>query len=201
MNHKSVNDKLRKALQNPGAAFGALRPMLAARWQLRGCTRVGAWARVTGRVLVYNDGCLTLGEKVRLRGTQVPVELACMAGGTLEIGDGVFINSGTSICAENCVRIGRNVAIGNYSLIMDTDFHATNDHTQAAEARPVIIEDDVWLGARVTVLKGVRIGRGAVVGAGAVVTKDVPPRTVVGGVPARIIRSLDAMPTLTEASA
>jgi maltose O-acetyltransferase len=73
---------------------------------------------------------------------------------------------------------------------MDTDFHNPTDHTQESISKPVVIEDDVWLAARVTVLKGVRIGRGAVVAAGAVVTKDVPPCTLVGGVPARIIKQI-----------
>lgn len=57
-----------------------------------------------------------------------------------------------------------------------------------AESAPVVIEDDVWLGARVIVLPGIRIGRGAVVGAGAIVTKDVPPYAVCVGNPARIVR-------------
>jgi acetyltransferase-like isoleucine patch superfamily enzyme len=61
---------------------------------------------------------------------------------------------------------------------------------QGITAQGIVIEDDVWLGAGVVVTDGVRIGRGAVVAAGAVVTNDVPPHTVVGGVPARIIREL-----------
>ena len=77
------------------------------------------------------------------------------------------------------------------TLVMDTDFHAIGDHTQPGRACPVVIEDDVWLAARVVVLKGVTIGRGAVVAAGAVVTKDVPPYTLVGGVPAKFIRALE----------
>jgi acetyltransferase-like isoleucine patch superfamily enzyme len=113
-----------------------------------------------------------------------------MRGGSLRIGDRTFINSGVSICAQSAVSIGSDCAIGNYSLIMDTDFHVPGDLLALPAAHPVVIEDGVWLGARVTVLKGVTIGEGAVVAAGAVVTKDVPPRTVVGGVPARIIRTL-----------
>jgi maltose O-acetyltransferase len=134
---------------------------------------------------------ITLGERVRVRGTHVPVELAAFPGGSLSIGANTFINSGVSICAQHYVTIGENCAIGNYSLIMDTDFHQVNAITELPHARSVIIEDDVWLAARVTVLKGVTIGRGAVVGAGAVVTKNVPPYTVVGGVPAKTIRILD----------
>jgi len=54
---------------------------------------------------------------------------------------------------------------------------------------PIVIEDDVWIGANATILKGVRISRGSIVGSGAVVTKDVPPYSIVGGNPAKIIRS------------
>jgi maltose O-acetyltransferase len=96
------------------------------------------------------------------------------------------------------VRIGRNVAIGNYVLIMDSDFHAVNDHRESGKSAPVIIEDDAWIAARVTILKGVRIGKGAVIAAGAVVTKDVSPRTLVGGVPARVLRTLPEANTADE---
>ena len=128
---------------------------------------------------------------MRLRGVPMPVELAVLPGGTLEIGERTYINAGTSIAAQTSVKTGARCAIGNLTLIMDTDFHSTHDHTVAPEPRPVIIEDDVWLAARVTILKGVTIGRGAVVAAGAVVTKDVPPYTLVGGVPAKFIRRLE----------
>jgi len=174
------------------ARLGTL--LAASRWKTRGCTSVGRWVRVEGRLLVNNGGVLRLGERVRVRATHLPVELGTMPGGTLEIGDRTYINSGCSICAEKSVRIGARCAIGNMTLIMDSDFHATGDHTAPAVPKPVVIEDDVWLAARVTVLKGVTIGRGAVVAAGAVVTKDVPPRTLVGGVPARVIRALDGPP-------
>ena len=165
--------------------------LASSRWKTRHCSSVGRWPRVSGRLLVENAGTIILGDRVRIRGTHVPVELAAMPGGTLEIGERTYINSGASLCAAKLVRIGARCAIGNFALVMDTDFHSVTDHTVAPEAQPVIIEDDVWLAARVTVLKGVTIGRGAVVAAGAVVTKDVAPNTLVGGVPAKLIRVLD----------
>jgi acetyltransferase-like isoleucine patch superfamily enzyme len=166
----------------------------SSKWKLRRCQTVGAWPRIYGKLLVDNGsghGAIRIGDRFRVRGTHLPVELATLPGGVLQIGDGVYINSGVSICAQQSVQIGNNCAIGNNTLIMDTDFHNVDDHRQGGTASPVVIEDDVWIAARVTILKGVRIGRGAVVAAGAVVTKDVAPRTLVGGVPARLIRNLD----------
>jgi maltose O-acetyltransferase len=165
--------------------------VIASRVALRPCTSVGFGARVDGRVRIQNMGRMALGERVRIRGCHVPVELATYPNAVLEIGDRTFINSGVSICAMKSVAIGKNVAIGNYTLIMDSDFHTIGDHEKLPAAHPVVIEDNVWLGARVTVLKGVTIGRGAVVAAGAVVTKDVAPDTLVGGVPAKLIRKIE----------
>lgn len=167
----------------------------SSRWKTRRCTSVGRWVRVEGHLMVNNGGEIHLGEKVRVRASHLPVELAAMPGGVLTIGDRTYINSGASLCAQESVQIGARCAIGNQVLVMDTDFHSIDDHTQPGVARRVVIEDDVWLSARVIVLKGVTIGRGAVVAAGAVVTKDVPPHTLVGGVPAKFIRALEPRAT------
>jgi acetyltransferase-like isoleucine patch superfamily enzyme len=164
--------------------------VLSSRWKTRTIRSVGKLPRVIGRLLVNNGAYITIGERFRTMGLHVPIEIGACRGASLTIGDSVFLNSGVSICALKSVTIGNNVAIGNYTLIMDSDFHSVEDHTKPGVAAPVVIEDDVWLGARVTVLKGVRIGRGAVVAAGAVVTRDVAPYTLVGGVPARLIREL-----------
>ena len=164
--------------------------LLTSRWQARACTSLGPWFQVHGRMFLSNQGELCIGERVRVRAIPLPVELAALPGGSLKIGDRTFINSGVSICAQTSVEIGADCAIGNHTLIMDTDFHVIGDINRCPAAVPVLIEDEVWLGARVTVLKGVRIGRGAVVAAGAVVTRDVAPYTLVGGVPARPIRTL-----------
>jgi acetyltransferase-like isoleucine patch superfamily enzyme len=87
------------------------------------------------------------------------------------------------------VNIGDRVMIGSHVAITSL----THDYTAVAMngtslARPIVIEDDVWLGTHCVILPGVRVGCGAVVAAGAVVTKDVPPYTVVAGVPARLLK-------------
>jgi acetyltransferase-like isoleucine patch superfamily enzyme len=164
--------------------------VVGSQWKTRMLRSIGRFPRVQGRLLVNGGQHITVGERLLVMGRHVAVEIGAYPGASLKIGDGVFLNSGVSICAKKSVTIGNNVAIGNYTLVMDTDFHAVDDHTKPGPCAPVVIEDDVWLGARVTVLKGVRIGRGAVVAAGAVVTKDVPPFTLVGGIPAKVIRTL-----------
>jgi maltose O-acetyltransferase len=88
------------------------------------------------------------------------------------------------------VKIGENVRIAPYTIILDSDFHDIKDHFADGPSKPVIIEDNVWLATRCTILKGVRIGKGSVVAAGSVVTKDVPPNCIVAGVPARVIKEI-----------
>ena len=103
----------------------------------------------------------------------------------LTLGSG-FINCGTAIDCFESITIGHDVAISNRVTIRDSDNHAINGN-QATTA-PIVIGDHVWIGLNATILKGVRIGSGSAVAAGAVVVRDVPPRTLVGGVPARIIK-------------
>ncbi|NLE45899.1 MAG: acetyltransferase [Chloroflexi bacterium] len=111
----------------------------------------------------------------------------------VEIGDNSGIGVDCHVPAD--IRIGHDVMMGPEVLIIGSKQRHRFDDTgmpmrlQGYEtASPVVIEDDVWLGARVIVLPGVRIGSGAVIGAGAVVTKDVPAFAVCAGNPARIIR-------------
>ena len=170
--------------------FTQIIQVIRGRYALRRCTSVGSMPRVEGPLIIVNNGTMRLGDRLRFRSTQVPIELATMPGGTLSIGSRTGINSGASICAQKSVTIGENCLIGNYCLIMDSDFHDAADRNKMSEAKPVCIEDNVWLAARVTVLKGVTIGEGAVVSAGSVVALDVPAYSVVGGVPARVIRRL-----------
>ena len=180
-----------RAFRDPFGTFLTAWNVLSSTWKLRACTKVGRLPRVSGAIVIANAGTITIGERVRLRGAHVAVELAALAGGTLTLGDGVFVNSGTSICAAKSVTIGDNVAIGNYVLIMDTDFHTPGNIALVPEPQAVVIENDAWIGARATILKGVTIGRGATVAAGAVVTKSVPAGAVVGGIPAKVLKYVE----------
>ncbi|MFN3410425.1 MAG: acyltransferase [Limisphaerales bacterium] len=104
---------------------------------------------------------------------------------------GTYINRHTMLDAHDRIEIGPHCMIGPHCYLTDGDHGmdpAVPVGRQAMTVRPVVIEEGVWLGAGVIVLKGVRIGARAVVGAGAVVTRDVPPGAVVAGVPARQIR-------------
>jgi maltose O-acetyltransferase len=178
--------RLWRAVRSPGAIVLALN---ARRW-LRRCNRLPLTVRLRGRARVENRGTITLGERVRIDGRTVLVELVAHEGARLSIGTSTFINYGVSISAHDGVTIGDNCQVGNYTLIMDNDYHDAVDRTRIGESRPIVIEDDVWIGARVTILKGVRIGAGSMIGAGAVVTRDVPPRSFAAGVPARVVRAL-----------
>ena len=112
----------------------------------------------------------------------------------IHIGFGTYINRHTFIDASQSITIGRQCAIGPFCYITDHDHQAdglTPPLAQPLVSKPTQICDRVWLGANVTVLKGVTIGTGAVIGAGSVVTKDIPPGATAVGVPAQVIRQSD----------
>ncbi len=108
----------------------------------------------------------------------------------VSIGDGSFVNVGCQFEGFGRIDIGRDVFLGPQVMIL-TSTHEIDEHGQAGRlpvARPVRIGDRCWLGARATVLPGVTIGEGTIIGAGAVVTKDCKPGAVYVGVPARQLR-------------
>jgi acetyltransferase-like isoleucine patch superfamily enzyme len=112
----------------------------------------------------------------------------------LEIGEHFGMTGGT-ICAADRVSIGHRVTVGANTTIMDTDFHPLHPvqrqkRPDRANTAPITIEDDVFIGLQCIVLKGVILGRGCVVGAGSVVTKDVPAGAIVAGNPAEPIGSV-----------
>ncbi|MFA6204149.1 MAG: DapH/DapD/GlmU-related protein [Gallionella sp.] len=113
--------------------------------------------------------------------------------GKMVWGEGTYCGAFCVIGVNNEIRLGAQVMMGDAVSIRDTD-HKCDDLSipmrfQGMVTEPVDIEDDVWIGHGATILKGVRIGRGAIIAAGAVVTRDVAPFTIVGGVPAKFIRS------------
>lgn len=148
--------------------------------------------------LVLGEGLLVHGpERIRI-GSYFSCwrmcTLAACGDGHLVIGDRVSLNSNVYInaCSGGTIRIGNDVLIGPNAVLRSSD-HRFDDRSkpirlQGHTGGAIIIEDDVWLGANVTVVGGVRIGAGSVVAAGAVVVRDVEPYSVVAGVPARFIR-------------
>jgi acetyltransferase-like isoleucine patch superfamily enzyme len=107
-------------------------------------------------------------------------------GATLMIENG-YINNNSEINCYNFIKIGKNCTISESVIIRDCDNHLIegNKNTSA----PITIGDNVWIGLRAIILKGVTIGDGSVVAAGAIVNKNVPPYSLVGGVPAKVLRS------------
>jgi acetyltransferase-like isoleucine patch superfamily enzyme len=154
-----------------------------------------AFKRFRGR----RDPALVIGEHCTMDG----VHFAVGEDGLLEVGPYCYFTNAVLLC-ELEVRIGSHVVIGWNATVADTDFHPVAPAERIADAiacsplgrgrprpevprRPVVIEDGAWIGPNATVLKGVRIGAGAFVEAGALVTADVPPRRRVLGNPARVV--------------
>lgn len=160
---------------------------------LRGCTHVGPGARVRGRPVVENEGGrISIGARFCVWAYLARVQLYAGPGGVLEIGDDTFINNGSVLSASRHISVGHRVNIAPGCTVIDNDFHGTDERDAPPACAPIVLEDDVWLGTGVTVLKGVRIGHGSVIAAGAVVTKDIPAGVLAGGVPARVLRRLVA---------
>lgn len=132
--------------------------------------------------VMKNNGTISLGERVLLHRY---VKLSAY-GGKIEIGNNTYIGDRTEIHSGESVKIGNGVNIAWDCNILDRDYHAFDSEKEVV--KPVIISDHVWIGARSIILKGVTIGEGAVVAAGSVVTRSVPPKCLVAGNPAKVVR-------------
>ena len=121
-----------------------------------------------------------------LMGTYIQMTGIRTSGRRVSIGDGTVINQRCLIYTSGGLIIGSNVSI-SAEVALITGSHDINDPEFTSDYRPIVIDDYAWIGTRAVILQGVTIGRGAVVMAGAVVTKDVEPFTVVGGVPAKTV--------------
>ncbi len=148
-------------------------------------------------------GYISIGNQTCIRGgLEIQRE-----GGSIIIGNRCYIGDHTRIWAAKNIVIGDDVLIAHNVNIFDNDTHPTNylerrkdadniirhglrENFETLKSATVEIENDAWIGCNSIILKGVKIGRGAIVSAGSIVTKDVPPFTVVGGNPARVLKQL-----------
>lgn len=161
-----------------------------ARIRLFHCEISGPGVRLRGNPHVTSKGLIRLGKGVSIHSFLHRVQLSSGPGAVLDIGEDSFINNGTVLSARQHISIGKRCQVAPHVIIMDSDFHGVEERNGPPPTKPIVVEDDVWLATRSMILKGVTIGKGSVVAAGAVVTRDVPPFTMVAGVPARHVRSL-----------
>ncbi|MBO3088071.1 sugar O-acetyltransferase [Cellulomonas dongxiuzhuiae] len=142
---------------------------------------------VPGRQAILRELFGAMGERVWI---EAPLQVSY--GYNVSFGDDVFVNVGFTLVDDVEVTIGSRVMIAPNVTISVTG-HPVHPELRSGMSQfsaPVTVEDDVWIGAHVVLLPGVRVGAGSIVGAGSVVTKDVPPGVVVGGVPARVLRPI-----------
>lgn len=111
----------------------------------------------------------------------------------IEIGDEVLTNNNIFICASNIIKIGSNTLIGEGVTIMDFEAHKINPEKrkEVGKIGEVIIGENVWIGNNVTILKNSHIGKNCIIAAGAVVSGVFPNNVIIGGVPAKIIRTIE----------
>ena len=111
-------------------------------------------------------------------------------GKNITVGKNVFINSGCCFQDQGGITIGDGALIGHQVVLATLNHDLNPERRKSMKAAPIVIGKNVWIGAHATVLAGVSIGDNAVIAAGAVVTKDVPPMTVVAGIPAKTVKSV-----------
>lgn len=159
--------------------------------------------RIKGKIFITGHGTIVIGNHIRINsclesnpiGGDTRTVFNTFNHGTITIGDNSGI-SNCAICSRERVEIGKNVMIGGGTQIFDNDFHslALNNRLfqkeQDIPTKPVIIKDGVFIGARCIILKGVTIGYNSVIGAGSVLTKNVPDNEIWAGNPASLIRRL-----------
>jgi acetyltransferase-like isoleucine patch superfamily enzyme len=182
----STSSKILKVLRDPRLAAA----LFNAQVRIRGTARLPLSTRLFGRIHFRAGGDVKFGDGVCLDGTVVPIEIVSYKGSHISIGDHTFINYGTSITAYQLVTIGRHCLLGHHLRILDRNEHGLTHRHTAPPAAPVVIEDNVWIGSHSIILPGVFVGRNSAIGAGSVVTRDIPANCLAVGNPARVLRQI-----------
>jgi carbonic anhydrase/acetyltransferase-like protein (isoleucine patch superfamily) len=174
------------------------------------CAAVGRGLRMEDLPYIVGAGRIILGNDIRLSGKSTVMFGSILAESPeLIVGDGTFIGHSCGFHIGRLIRIGRHCLLAGGVQVFDMDGHPLDaDRRRAGEPtppeaiEPVIIGDDVWVGAGAMILKGVTIGDRAIVAARSVVTKEVPPGMIVAGNPARLVKNLTRsdMPCITSVS-
>ena len=179
--------------------FLFLRKFLWAEPVLRSiCENVGKGLRAERLPYIRGRGRLSIGDRVNLSGRSSFYFMGGMPERPeIRVGSDTFIGNGCTFSAARLILIGDHCLIAALVRIHDNDGHSLDPVKRRAghpiglaDSAPVVLEENVWIGAGATILKGVRIGRDSVVGSGAVVTSDVPQGTVVAGNPAMPVKRL-----------
>lgn len=147
---------------------------------------------IGGKLKIGDNFYLSSGNGVNPIASNLSADVYVEPGAALTIGNNVGMSS-TRLWIHESARIGNNVKIGGCVLITDTDAHpmdyvARRSSNEGTKSAPVVIEDDVWVGAHCIILKGVTIGARSIIGAGSVVTKNIPADCVAAGNPCRVIK-------------
>jgi acetyltransferase-like isoleucine patch superfamily enzyme len=160
-------------------------------WRMRGIEILDRVSVLGVSPHIAGKGNLNFGSLVSFRGFGARSWFHVHRNANFSIGSRSFINSGVMIDVSVAVSIGKRCLIGDSVVIQDSNYHEIEEGA-GVKAKPVLIGNNVWIGRNSIILPGVEIGDHSVVGAGSVVTKSVPPRSVVAGNPARIIREIAA---------
>jgi acetyltransferase-like isoleucine patch superfamily enzyme len=147
------------------------------------CIKVGASTHIRGELLTFAHG----GEIIIGAYCYIGDHSRVWSAGQIKIGDRVLISHGVMIMDSRTHPISARARHDHYRNIIEKGFPAS---VNGLDEQPIEIGDDVWVGCAAVILRGVTIGRGAIVGAGSVVTASVPPWTICGGNPAKVIREL-----------
>jgi acetyltransferase-like isoleucine patch superfamily enzyme len=208
-NNPSTKNFIQQALDMPWAAAFEMRriasfPFIRLMFIISGITWGKRW-HVWGMPIIqrYRGSRIEIGDGVMLRSWRStnplapnhPVVLATRdPNASITIGQNVGL-TGTTLVAAERIEIGDRVQIGSNSTIVDTDFHPLEAEIRrkdflAGKHGPVVIEEDVFIGMNSLILKKVRIGRGSVIGAGSVVTCDIPAGVIAAGNPAKVVHTI-----------